>query len=315
MSINAGKLIELSLRDRAGKRDLTAITKEIGEKVGLSARQISRMRDYDGYPEDKAIEKLIAAMPELDVLDPASFFTRLLSSNRALTAKQRWLSEQNKENSILIISGWQAPLAIRDKGLSRLTLESLANGFTYNLLYPALSAYPQYQKEASEKDLLEMLEIWSNTFWKRLQTDKNNMEMDLESDEAYRLSLTADSAGLIDKGSVQKIISLDLEQLRKKGAIKICYLNSDDDIGFFSLFQSSYNLIYNLEKQYQDRKDTQRYGMFNIEGYLVPPSDTGIDENIAGSLLSKGWLYYSTEKYRQIATAYDQISDSIEYID
>jgi hypothetical protein len=304
--MNAGKLIELLLRERAGKKDLTNVTKEIGEQVGLSGRQISRMRDYDGYPEDKAITKLISAMPELDVLDPTSFFSRLLSSNRSLSAKQRWLSQQNKTNSILIISGWQAPLALNNEDLMQLTLESLSNGFTYSLLYPALNAYPN-KKENPDEQLIKMMKEWLNLFWKGLTLEKDKIDYKLKAGKSSVESINKIVVERIDTESVEKIINIDLDDLRRKRAINVLYLTNHDDLGFFNIFQSNYNIIYNLEEKFHDRKHSERYGLFNVEGCLIPPSNMEVEHMTESSLLSKGWLYYSTEKYQQILTAYRQI--------
>jgi hypothetical protein len=311
--MNAGKLIDLFLRERAAKKDLTNVTKEIGEEVGLSGRQISRMRDYDGYPEDKAIAKLITAMPELDVLDPVSFFSRLLSSNRSMAAKQRWLSQQNKNNSISIISGWQAPLALNDKNLRRLTLESLSNGFTYNLLYPPLSSYPN-KKEDSDEQILEMMRKWLDLFWRGLKLEKEEIDYNLSTGKASAESANKRVVEKLDTGLTNKIINIDLEELQNKKIIDLSYLTDEDDLGFFSLFRSDYNIIYNLEEKYQDRKSSERYGLFNVEGHLIPPSNIGIDNVTENSLLSKGWLYYSTDKYQQISRAYQQIGTKMQSV-
>lgn len=311
--MNAGKLIDLFLRERAAKKDLTNVTKEIGEQVGLSGRQISRMRDYDGYPEDKAIAKLITAIPELDVLDPASYFSRLLSSNRSMAAKQHWLSQQNKTNSISIISGWQAPLALNDESLMRLTLESLSNGFTYNLLYPSLSAYPN-KKENPDNQLIEIMQGWLNLFWKGLNLEKERIVYKLSAGKASTESVVKRNIDEIDTASINKIINTDLKELQIKRAINIFYLTSFDDLGFFNLFQSNYNILYNLEEKYQERKNNERYGLFNVEGYLIPPSNIAVDSATESSLLSKGWLYYSTDKYQQISVAYQQIGTDMKSV-
>jgi hypothetical protein len=295
-----GKFIDTWIRlrrriDKYQKSVTDYVNYELAEKSDLSGRQIERMRRCDGFPEDKSMNKLINAIPDLASLNCIDFTDRLLLPFDIVLQAQDRIKIQYKENlnTIVIISGWIQPLGIQQKIIAEAITKNINQGFKYIFLYPTTQTYPKEinllgnhsEKECSNA-IKEITEDWINTLRTRCSSIHFNNVIN-----------TTNKKEEIDKELMK------FRDLADKNIIRNHSQERNSDF-WFSL-PSNYTVLYNPDKPQES--DFSRYGMFNVYGKTVEFSDKvlreeGIDESFQNR--SEGWLYIDDEKFEELARMY-----------
>lgn len=294
MATTWGKYIDtwIRLNQPASKRKLTDYIKEVVAKnADLSDRQIQRMRDLrDGeLPESKSLSKLVEAFDDLQVLNPNDICDRLLLPWIPVEKRQSELvgNSANKtvKNTITIVSGWKAPLALSDDRVISAVLKNLAAGFAYRFLYPSPENYALSVEQQNAK---EMVEHWIE-----------DLRLLLEG-EWYRQAIRTrgrEERALLDKELAELRINLQ-HQIREDFTKK----NSN----FWFLLPSDYVVLYNVEPEYENRKDTERYGVMKVSGIQLPVSTNDSETAELESIRSDGWLYIEQNVYDALAQEIEQ---------
>jgi hypothetical protein len=273
-----GSLIDLIVRIAQASADqkVTEFIEQLADNSRLSARQVNRMRDYSGFPEDKSIEKLIEVLPDIDLLDPATIPSRLLLPWSVVERDQAKLPENT---SITIVSGWQTPKATYQQNIAKSIAINIVKGFSYTFVYPDISTYKGGEKEAKKiidewmNDVRKKVSLgWENyTTW---ELDKANKNVEIKS-------------SIID--DTNKYI----------GAI-----NTKKQGNFWFSLPAPYCVFYNLGLK--DRDPSSRHGIFNTKGLLMADvAKKSADRNDA---FSEGWLLTTEKQFKEIEESF--ISDA-----
>jgi hypothetical protein len=296
-SEKTGKLIDTWIRLRRTidnyQRSVTDyINLELAVKANLSGRQIERMRRYDGFPEDKAIIKLIEAIPDLKSLDCSDFLERLLLPFTVVEQAQSRIKAPQKGdlNTIVIISGWAEPLGITQDEIAHATTKNISGDFEYIFLYPDPQTYPEDDIPSSDLDREEYIKAVL------IKTDDwiDSFRLKCEGVKYTELSRAF--------GDREKIRA-ESQEFEKSTKERISRIHSNKDNNkFWSLLPSNYTVLYNPDKPKGSGYD--RYGVFRVKGKLVEFSQEILDreeinKNFTNS--SSGWLYINDEQFEELA--------------
>jgi hypothetical protein len=298
-----GKFIDTWIRlkrriDKYQKSVTDYVNHELANKSDLSGRQIERMRRCDGFPEDKSMNKLINAIPELASLNCSNFVERLLLPFEIVLQAQERIQAPSKGqfNTIVIISGWIKPLGIEQQIIAEATTENITNEFEYVFLYPDPQTYPgevdlpdNHEKKDYSEAVENITESWIDDlrkeceiiqFRKLMKTQKNREDADRKLMEFRDLA-------------EKKISRIHTKQ---------------ENSNFWFLLPSNYTVLYNPNKS--PESDFHRYGVFNIKGKIVEFSDfflqqEEIDSNFTNR--SEGWLYIDDTTFEELAKTYSKL--------
>ena len=267
---------------------MTEYIKEVvAKKSDLSDRQIQRMRDLrDGeLPESKSLSKLVEAFDDLQVLNPNDICDRLLLPWIPIEKRQSELvssSSQNKaiKNTITIVSGWQAPVALSDDRVIAAVIKNLAVGFSYRFLYPSPENYALPQ---DQQDALKMVQDWIE-----------DLRLLLEG-EWYRQAIR--SRGREDRS----VLDRDLAEFRITLQQQVKEDFTKKNSNFWFLLPSDYVVLYNIEPEHEHRPNAERYGVMKVSGIQLPISSNDSDTADIESIHSDGWLYIEQNVYTVLA--------------
>jgi hypothetical protein len=272
-----GSLIDLIVRvaQISADKKVTEFVEQLADGSRLSARQVNRMRDYRGYPEDKSIEKLIEVLPDVELLNPETVPNRLLLPWSVIERDQAKLPENT---SITIVSGWQPPKATYQQNIAKSIAINIVKGFSYTFVYPDVSTYKGGEKEAKK-----IIDEWMKDIRKKVSLGWENYV-------AWELN-TAEVKSSI-AGDVDKYI----------GA-----LNTNNQGNFWFMLPAPYCVFYNLGLK--DRDPASRHGIFNTKGLLMADVvKRSADRNDA---FSEGWLLTTEEQFKEIEASF--IADTPEW--
>jgi hypothetical protein len=276
-----GSLIDLIVRTAQTSADkkVTEFIEQLADGSRLSARQVNRMRDYRGFPEDKSIEKLIEVLPDIDLLNPETIPNRLLLPWSVVERDQAKLPENT---SITIVSGWQPPKATYQPNIAKSIAVNIAKGFSYTFIYPHVSTY-----KGGEKAAIELIDEWINDVRKKVS---------LEWERYITWELDKN-----DKNTEIKMsIADDADQ--HLGAT-----NTNQKSEFWFTLPAPYCVFYNLGLK--DRDPSSRHGIFNAKGLLMADVvKRSVDRNDA---FSEGWLLTTEEQFKEIEASF--IADTPEW--
>ncbi len=273
---SAGQLIDIAIRAaqaRSGTdlRLTDFVNEEIAPKADLSLRQITRMRDYDGFPEDQAMKKLIQALPELTFLKPVDLFGRILLPWQNIEADQ---SRLPKPSSYTIFSGWKPPVGITNPDVAKSIARNINDGDRYTFVYPHSSTYPKGEKRAKSQ-----VEQWMNNLKGKVTSSWHH----IISEENDGTALPSDV--LEDVANFQRKVDQ---------ALGCVFASAKTDLWF--LLPAPYCVYYNLGLKNKD--SSFRHGAFLTEGLLMDEDEVFADKvKGQGSVTSQGWLLTTSEQY------------------
>jgi hypothetical protein len=269
-----GSLIDLIVRTAQTSADkkVTEFIEQLADGSRLSARQVNRMRDYRGFPEDKSIEKLIEVLPDIELINPETIPNRLLLPWNVVERDQEKLPENT---SITIVSGWQPPKATYQQNIAKSIAINIVKGFSYTFVYPDSSTYKGGEKAANK-----VIDEWMNDVRKKVslgwesyttwEMDKTNKNVEIKS------SIVDDTSKYI--GS----------------------LNTSKQGNFWFMLPAPYCVFYNLGLK--DRDPNSRHGIFNTKGLLMADVvKRSADRNDA---FSEGWLLTTEEQFKEIEESF-----------
>jgi hypothetical protein len=265
-----GSLIDLIVRvaQISADKKVTEFVEQLADGSRLSARQVNRMRDYRGYPEDKSIEKLIEVLPDVELLNPETVPNRLLLPWSVIERDQAKLPENT---SITIVSGWQPPKATYQQKIAKSIAINIVKGFSYTFVYPDISTYKGGEKEAKK-----IINEWMNDV-------KKKVSLGWENYVAWELDTTEVKSSIV--GDADKYI----------GA-----LNTSNQGNFWFMLPAPYCVFYNLGLK--DRDPNSRHGIFNTKGLLMADVvKRSADRNDA---FSEGWLLTTEEQFKEIEESF-----------
>jgi hypothetical protein len=296
-----GKLIDAWIRlqrmiNKYPKSITEYINIELAEECDLSGRQIERMRRYDGFPEDKAILKLINAIPDLESLNCSNFTERLLLPFPVVAREQDRIKPAPKErpNTMTLISGWKQPLGIEQIEIAEATAKNVSAGFEYIFLYPDPQTYPEkdIQKGDSVDTYAEAVERKTEE-WVDILRGKCEGRMYTQLFDEYTDRSEAER-------KFNKFKGLTKQQITRQHSRVI-------DSKFWFLLPSNYVVLYNADKP--KNSGFTRYGVFQIEGKLIKHSPQTLEKEDITSFINKssGWLYIEDNLFEELASLYQEI--------
>jgi hypothetical protein len=272
-----GSLIDLIVRTAQTSAN-QKVTEFIGQLVNgsISARQVSRMRKYTGFPDEGSLLKLIKVLPDVDLLNPETIPTRLLLPWSAIERDQAKLADNT---SITIVSGWEPPKATYKQNIAKSIAIKISKGFSYTFVYPDCETYVGGDKEEAKK----VIEGWMDDVRKKVS---------LEWDRYITWEVNKASENINFKSSI-------VEDTDKYiGAV-----NTNRQGNFWFNLPSPYCVFYNLGLK--DRDPSSRHGVFDVKGLLLPDVKRGADRN---DVFSEGWLLTTEEQFQAIEESF--ISDT-----
>jgi hypothetical protein len=276
-----GSLIDLIVRiaQTSADKKVTEFVEQLADGSRLSARQVNRMRDYRGFPEDKSIEKLIEVLPDIDLLDPETIPSRLLLPWSVVERDQDKLPENT---SITIVSGWQPPKATYQQNIAKSIAVNIAKGFSYTFVYPHISTY-----KGGEEAATKLIDEWMNDVRKKVS---------LEWERYITWELDKENKNTETKMSIVD----DVDQ-------HIGATNTNQKSEFWFSLPAPYCVFYNLGLK--DRDPSSRHGIFNAKGLLMADVvKRSADRNDA---FSEGWLLTTEEQFKEIEASF--IADTPEW--
>lgn len=267
-----GSLIDLivhSARNSADKK-VTEFIEQITINSRLSSRQVNRMRDYSGYPEDKSIIKLMEVLPDIDLLDPTTIPSRILLP---WSGVQRDQAKLPANTSIIIASGWQPPKATFKENIAKSIAINISKGFSYTFVYPHPDTYKGENAD-------EMTNKW-------IENVRRKVSLAWENHIAWEQEQENDSVG----------VKLSIEKEVKD---HIGFINTKKQGDFWFKLPAPYCVFYNLGLI--DRDPNSRHGVFNIQGLLI--ADITKQNPERNDALSEGWLLTSEEQFKDIERSF-----------
>jgi transcriptional regulator with XRE-family HTH domain len=294
-NISFGKYIDTIVRLKAKekKQGITQYIEDLADRIGLSSRQIARIRGYEGFPENDAVRKLCRDIVELQTIDSATLPNRICLPWPVCINNQNKLIAAMDNGSLTLISGWKKPLALSDERVVEAMIPALQRGFTYTFLYPSPETYPNDMgsKQKNKEEIENETERWIEELRNRLAGEWFKQLM------MGRVS-PSDSA------------KTDIEQLgdfKKLIKEKVTRDHTFSNTGFWFILPSDYVVLYNLGSEYAslDKSSPQfRHGVFRIEGQQLSIDSSESEESGLDLIESTGWLYLNKKTYLEIDRSY-----------
>jgi hypothetical protein len=270
--ITAGQIIDLVITARqsnSGMKLTEYVRDVVAKDATLSARQIARMREYDGFPEDEATVKLIKALPNLVFLDPSSMFSRILLPWDSIELDQDQLV---KPSIITIFAGWKPPAGISSRTIAEALANNISAGDRYVFVYPDPMTYQD--GEIASKIQVEQ---WINSLKSKIAG-------------SWHQKIAEDNDGTNDPDSI-------LEEVKKFTAQvdhSIRYIHTSQKTDLWLLLPSPYCVFYNLGLE--DKGESSRHGAFLVSGVLLEARENSIS--------TEGWLLTNREQYNRLEVAF-----------
>jgi hypothetical protein len=278
----AGQIIDLAIahdQARSGRRLTEYIRDVVAPIANLSARQIARMREYVGFPEDAAMTKLIKAIPSLAFLDSSSIFNRVLLPWENIQLDQ---SQLVVPSVITIFAGWKPPVGIVNRNIARSIAVNISAGSKYVFVYPHPSTYQDGEKES------------------KVQVDQwiNNLKSKVSG--SWHQKIAEDNDGSNAPDSILEEVRSFTGQVEQ--SIKYLYTSQKTDLWF--LLPSPYCIFYNIGLE--SKEASSRHGAFLVNGILLDH-----EHNVS----SEGWLLTNQEQYERLEISFlKDVADWQEHI-
>jgi hypothetical protein len=322
-----GKLIDSLIRQEwQSLNQIEQLANFIDEHIvcdGLSARQVSRMRESEDFPSMKTIKKLSQSVPSIGILDPETICQRILLDFGAIRREQKEF--QKKLSKITIVAGWSKPQALVDDELAITLAENINNNISYEFIYPSIYDHPQYiddEEIVSEKEAREYLNQNLNNLFeviyrklekldtsdtggitktknaiektasmiKFISTYSSNRKEEIEIPKGFPQSIW-DVLDTTTKSSIKNDLSGEKERKHER-----------ESVLFWLAMPSKYVTFYNLGEQHQP-KDA-KYGSFLVSGKVLRGT------KIKQTFKSKGWLHMRQQDYKIIEGEYEEFRKS-----
>jgi hypothetical protein len=176
-SMTIGEFIDMLIRAKqTHENESMGLTKFLGKLAkdsGLSARQITRIRDSSDFPESNAIEKLIPVlMQQMRAMNLDGIANRLLLPWASIEDDQNRLIEESENTSITIIAGWNEPRGIHIDSIANSITAHLEKNTKYTFLYPDSSTYTsdkEISKQEEEEEAKEKVRGWEKQLTDKIQ--------------------------------------------------------------------------------------------------------------------------------------------------
>jgi hypothetical protein len=271
-TVTAGQIIDMAISADQARSDkkLTEYVRDVVAPIAeLSARQISRMREYDGFPESRAMTNLIKALPNLAFLDSASMFSRVLLPWDNIELDQ---SSLVRPSVITIFAGWKPPAGISSSNIARSIAINIDAGDKYAFVYPHPSTY-----QGGENESQAQVNQWLNNLKSKVSG-------------SWHQKIAEDNDGTSSPDTL-------FEQVRGfttkvDQAIKCIYTSPETDL--WLLLPSPYCIFYNLGLQ--TKGASSRHGAFLVSGVLASEYKEVVN--------SQGWLLTNREQYDQLERSF-----------
>jgi hypothetical protein len=294
-NISFGKYIDTIVRLKAKekKQGITQYIENLADSIGLSSRQIARIRGYEGFPEDDAVRKLCRDIVELQTIDSTTLPNRICLPWSVCINNQNKLIGEMENGSLTLISGWKKPLALSDERVVEAMIPALQRGFKYTFLYPSPETYP-YDDTGSKQKNKEEIENDTESWIEELRNR-------LAGEWFKQLMMGRVSASDSSKTDIEQLG--DFKQLIKA---KVTREHTFPNTRFWFVLPSDYVVLYNLDPEYAslDKFSPQlRHGVFRIEGQQLSMTSDSAESDF-DPIHSTGWLYLSKKNYSEIASSY-----------
>lgn len=297
-NISFGKYIDTIIRLKAKeqRKGITEYIEDLADKIGLSSRQIARIRGYEGFPEDDAVRKLSQEITELEAIRSSTLSNRIILPWSVITNTQAHLVTQMESGSLTIMAGWREPLALKDERVVAAMIPALERGFKYTFLYPSPETYPISDSGAKPKEEVEHeTQGWIEQLRNRLEGAWfNQLKM-----------------GNISSTDTAKTDIEQLEDFKQLIRDRVNREHTFINTRLWFVLPSDYVVLYNLDPEYAylDKfSPNLRCGVFRIKGQQLP-SDSQSEENDGDRIDSAGWLYLEKDTYLEIASSYRTFLD------
>lgn len=269
-------LIRAEQMEKENPIGLTEFLKGISNEASLSARQISRIRDSEDFPEKNAINKLIPVLAQqMRAIRLEDIAHRLLLPWESILDDQNRLIEKSKNNSITVAAGWNQPRGLEIDSIAESIAEHLQRGTNYTFLYPDPSTYPQEGTQKSEDEIKTMIDEWVEKLTRKVVAIwySELMKDKVENDD------------------------LLLSQFKKEAHDKIEVIHTRKDSNFWNLLPSDFCVLYNIDRQ---KSEDFCYGYFVVNGSIMRTKKTKEINRIG----SYGHLYINHDDYLRIKESY-----------
>jgi hypothetical protein len=299
-NISFGKYIDTIIRLKAKeqKQGITEYIENLADKIGLSSRQIARIRGYEGFPEDDAVRKLSQEITELETIRSSTLSNRIILPWSVIINTQANLVTQMESGSLTIMAGWREPLALNDEQVVAAMIPALERGFKYTFLYPSPETYPISDigaKPKTKEEVEQETQGWIEKLRDRLEGAWfNQLKM-----------------GKLSSTDTAKTDIEQLEDFKQLIQDKVNREHTFINTRLWFVLPSDYVVLYNLDPEYaylDKLSPNLRCGVSSIKGQQLP-SDIPSDENDGDRIDSAGWLYLEKDTYLEIASSYKTFSD------